>query len=277
MSSGQPETAASLPTGTLLGRVAEQAAVEPDGDRAEYWSLVGVLRRRGDRESYDQAAVWCRSQDPLLRELGAHLLGQLGCLDAYPFAVESAPLLMALLDDPEIAVVSAALSGLGFLGQGDPERLAPLATSPDAEVRFGLAFSLLTRDEPLARETLIALSRDSDADVRDWATFGLGSQSDVDSEAIRLALADRLDDEDRDTRGEAMVGLARRGDVRAEAAVIAALSEPDVDQLTIEAAEELGRGPFLSRLEALLETRPDSEPIRTIVDASRKSRGAAAE
>ena len=272
MSSGQPSTGASLSTSALLARVAEQAHVEPDGDRDAYWSLVSALRRRGDRESYEQAAVWCRSEDARLRELGAHLLGQLGCLDAYPFAVESAPLLMALLDDPEIAVVSAALSGLGFLGQGDPERLAPLATSPDAEVRFGLAFSLLTRDEPLARETLIALSRDSDADVRDWATFGLGSQSEVDSEAIRLALADRLDDDDRDTRGEAMVGLARRGDVRAEAAVIAALSEPDVDQLTLEAAEELGRGPFLARLEALLDEHPASEPLRTVVEACRRSR-----
>jgi HEAT repeat protein len=263
-----------LSTVDLLARVAEEAHLDAEGDRAGYWPLVSELRRRGDQQTYGQAACWCRSEDSLLRMLGAHLLGQLGCLQDYPFADAAAPVLLALLDDDEGAVVSASLAGLGFLKRGDPERLARMAGSPDAEIRFSLAFCLLTRDEPIARQTLISLSRDPDVDVRDWATFGLGCQSDVDNEEIRLALVERLGDTDAETRGEALVGLARRCDPRVEPALVAALLEPEVDALTFEAAEELGRrGDFLATLEALLQTNPDHCVLRTLVEGCRKHQG----
>ena len=60
--------------------------------------------------------------------------------------------------------------------------------------------------------TLIEWSRDKNNNVREWATFCLGSQLNVDGEDVRQALKYRLDDADFDTRCEAMVGLARRRD-----------------------------------------------------------------
>ncbi len=59
---------------------------------------------------------------------------------------------------------------------------------------------------------LIELSADSDFDVRNWATFGLGTLIDLDTPEIREALRQRLDEEDDELRGEAFVGLAKRGD-----------------------------------------------------------------
>ncbi|OYV95779.1 MAG: hypothetical protein B7Z73_01935 [Planctomycetia bacterium 21-64-5] len=100
--------------------------------------------------------------------------------------------------------------------------------------------ALTGHEEQAAIECLIRLSRDSDSDVRDWATFGLGSQCDLDTPQIRDALAARLDDTDDDTRHEAIVGLARRQDRRAIAAVGRELSSDCVSSLVLEAADLLG-------------------------------------
>jgi HEAT repeat protein len=58
------------------------------------------------------------------------------------------------------------------------------------------------------------MSRDTDNNVRDWATFALGTLFDADTPEIRDALFDRVADPHDDTRSEALVGLARRSDPR---------------------------------------------------------------
>jgi HEAT repeat protein len=66
-----------------------------------------------------------------------------------------------------------------------------------------------------AIQTLICLMEDSDDKVRDWATFGLGTQCVEDSAEIREALRKRLNDTFEDARYEAIWGLARRRDEKA--------------------------------------------------------------
>ena len=56
---------------------------------------------------------------------------------------------------------------------------------------------------------------DRDPDVRNWATFGIGQQSDVDTDQIRAALAVALSDDDADVRYEGIIGRGRRRDSRA--------------------------------------------------------------
>ncbi len=53
---------------------------------------------------------------------------------------------------------------------------------------------------------------DVDDEVRNWATFGLGTQSVEDSPQIREALRNRLTDTFSDVRDEATWGLALRKD-----------------------------------------------------------------
>ncbi len=79
-------------------------------------------------------------------------------------------------------------------------------------------------EAPLTIESLMILSQDTEALVRDWTTFALGTQIDLDTEQIRIALVNRLDDPDDDTRGEALVGLATRKDERVIAALKTELS-----------------------------------------------------
>ena len=53
---------------------------------------------------------------------------------------------------------------------------------------------MLGHDSPAAVESLILLSADPDEDIRNWATFGLGSQAEgVDTPELREALVRRLD------------------------------------------------------------------------------------
>jgi HEAT repeat protein len=53
---------------------------------------------------------------------------------------------------------------------------------------------------------------DVDDEVRDWATFELGTQCDVDTPEIRAALRKRLSDGYEEARNEAIWGVARRND-----------------------------------------------------------------
>ena len=94
---------------------------------------------------------------------------------------------------------------------------------------------------PAVVSALVTLSADPVAEVRDWACYGLGTRlSEVDTPALRDALADRLDDPDPHTRCEALLGLARRHDPRAVPAVRARLDGTDVRLTEIQAAGALG-------------------------------------
>jgi hypothetical protein len=48
----------------------------------------------------------------------------------------------------------------------------------------------MPHDTPVVVEALSKLSTDADRDIRDWATFTLGSQFEPDSALLRKALKD---------------------------------------------------------------------------------------
>jgi HEAT repeat protein len=98
---------------------------------------------------------------------------------------------------------------------------------------------------------LIELSKDPVDEVRDWATFGLGSILGIDSTQIRDALADRLDDTHFDTSCEALVGLATRKDPRAFERTLELLQSEAVPRLAVDAAQALGDPRLLPALRDL--------------------------
>ncbi|MGH2719681.1 MAG: HEAT repeat domain-containing protein, partial [Actinomycetota bacterium] len=128
---------------------------------------------------------------------------------------------------------------------------------PDERLRFAVACALPSccsdDDTPpdIAVDALLGLMEDDDEDVRDGATFGLGSQLDADSSVARDALVQRYGDANLDARDEAIVGLARRRDPRAYEIVAARLSEDSIGTLAVEAAQHLADAQFLPALGAL--------------------------
>jgi HEAT repeat protein len=254
-----------LSTQALFDGALVAAASEPRGESDDYWAYVRALHSRSGTVVFEKAIALCSGPEPLTRAAGADILAQLGTGDGFtefPFADDSAPVLVSLLGDSEPCVTMSAICALGHLGRGAPTDLARLANHPDADVRCALAYALGCRDDDVSLRTLIDLSADADADTRNWATFGLGTQSKQDSPAIRDALAARLTDGEDEVRGEAMLGLAKRLDARAAQPILRELVEADVLTLAIEAAEEMPSAEFVPYLEELLAAHPEDQQIQ---------------
>jgi HEAT repeat protein len=264
-------TLEGVSTERLLERAASSARRDSSRESDERWGVIRELHRRGYVSILEAAARWSTSTEGLLRCLAADVLGQLGFAASYPYAAESAPILVALLEDTDDDVVACALVALGHLGVGDADVIARLGGHESADIRSSVAYCLGKRDETAARESLVALSVDSDSAVRNWATFGLGALSEVDCATIREALVARLSDSEDEVRGEAMLGLATRGDARAIPAILEELERDQVMDLAIEAAGILANAAFLPALEALLEAHPDSSDIRVAVERCRST------
>lgn len=225
----------ALSTTDLLARAAE-SALAADRDEPELWRLIDQLQDRATREVFEAAAAWCRAPQADLRLLGAYVLGDLGIEQMWPFAAECDPILMPLLSDADPDVVAAAIASIEKLDIGDNLEIARRAAHPARQVRLAVAGCLGAFSDPDTSDALIALSRDGDVEVRRAAVNGLGRQAHPDSEAIRLALVERLCDEDRETVEEALWGLAVRGDARGDAVLRAALGAPDATETVRMAA-----------------------------------------
>ena len=200
---------------------------------------IATLHYRGGLAEFEIGRHYAASADAAERAAGADILAQLGW-GQKTFLSESVSLLIGLLHDSDAWVIRSAAIALGH--RNDPRAIPPLLAllgHPEADVRRGLVSGLSGHDHPDAVAGLIRLSRDPDDGTRDWATFGLGTQTSLDTPELREALVARLADFDPEIRGEAMIGLGRRGDDRACPAIEAALRGPFYGDWPLEAVELL--------------------------------------
>jgi HEAT repeat protein len=275
MASLAPSDKPKAPADLLMA--AEQAYAlrdcddEPESEK--YWAPVWELRRRGDAEVLKLSELLLKSASVAERVLAVDVLAEIhiGTPDLRSQAADS--LVNAFQHEAEASVLAAM--GLAFGHNGDHRAVplfAPLSIHPDEDVRFGVVAALTTHTSDESISTLIRLTRDTAVRVRDWATFGLGSQCDADTVELREALYQRLQDEDDQTRGEALVGLARRKDERVVELIAQRLNQCDLDTFLLEAAEEFGFarfGPELRELENAGAEHDDS--WRRMITSARKA------
>jgi HEAT repeat protein len=236
------------------------------------WELIDSIVRECPDDVFEEASKQLRSSQGRARALGADILGRLVTVDQgrrmRVSQVLQAALAIETLPGPTASIVAA----LGHVG--DPSTLTlvfPLAFHPSPDVRLAVAFAVATLSlhplGPQARASLIRLSRDSNSEVRDWATHALGSLSDADGPEIRAALLDRAEDDCPEARAEALFGLAVRRDPRAVPHLIRALQSPQVGKLEVDAAAMAADPRLLPALLALQRSgAADLRRVRNAID-----------
>ncbi|GAB3039932.1 hypothetical protein GCM10027285_25680 [Oleiagrimonas citrea] len=228
----------------------------PDSD--DCWDAIATLQCRGSHEELELAERLSQSPCEEERILAADVLGQMGWGER-TLLVPSVDILLLLLGDTNPEVVRSAAIGLGHRNDSRAiPHLLKLKGHVDERVRYGIVHGLSGHDEAAAIAGLIELSQDKDVDVRDWATFGLGQMTELDTPEIRHALLLRLEDPDAETRGEALIGLASRGERKAMPALRKELEGEFHGSWALQSAAFFG-DPELRPLIESLQHRSDDE------------------
>lgn len=248
-----------------------QAAMAALGEDCR-WELIGgiVLECPDDVLAASRRLV--SDPRPRARALGADIMGRLVGVDSGARPAILATLLDRLAVETEPSVVASLVAALGHTADPSPlPDVVALVGHADAAVRLAVAFAVATiGPQPLpheARLALIRLSGDTEPEVRDWATFGLGTLSLDDGPDVRAALLARAHDPCRTARAEALFGLAVRRDPRAVPHLIRALESPSVDCLELDAAAEAADPRLLPALWALQRSGlGDAGKVRRAID-----------
>ncbi|MCD0451918.1 ankyrin repeat domain-containing protein [Actinocorallia sp. API 0066] len=205
-------------------------------ERPGWAETVRVLRERDDAEALDQALALANDPDPLHRTLGV------GVLADPAHRSRALPLLRRMAREEADPVLLRAVV-LALSDHGDVVALPELlghARHPDHRVRDAVGYALtrvLPPEDPMETAELIRLTEDDHEYVRDWATMSLGLLE-ADGPEIRDALARRLADPSLVVLAEAARGLAERGDPRAKAGIRRLLTDPNLDNYTLDVALE---------------------------------------
>lgn len=220
-----------------------------------YWENIRELRSRPTIDVFNHSVKLINSSKPRERNIGIDILAQLG-FPPRPFFKESGKQFFEILNkekDPK--VLRSVLYAIGHnnnkLKFDEIAILASHKNSADNGIREGLVSALLSVDNNLAIDTLIHLTSDKISHIRDWATFGIGTQIERDNKLIREALWLRVEDEHQDTRLEAIFGLSKRKDKRIKAVIERELLNKDGGSLLFQAIDELNDKDFLPILKKL--------------------------
>ncbi|WP_075591557.1 hypothetical protein [Labilibacter marinus] len=208
-----------------------------------YWDNISELRSRPNKSVFEKCKDLVNSDNTKKRMIGIDILAQLGT-SPRPFYNETMELYFDVVEkERDSKVLKSLLYAIGHnndnVNQEQIEKLIAFKTSESSEVRQGLVSSLLGLDNNQAIDTLIDLSNDKVATIRNWATFGIGSQIETDNDKIRNALWSRTSDKNQDTKLEAIVGLANRNDIKVKEIIKQEFINGEYGMLLFEAIELL--------------------------------------
>lgn len=220
-----------------------------------YWDDIHILRKRATKEIFNQSIKLTKSKKAKKREIGIDILAQLSNKPR-TFYKESVKLFFKLLkNEKNTKVLTSLLYAIGHnndkLKKSQINIICLFINSNKKSIQEALVFSLLGIENKKAIKTLIILSKSNTNDVRNWATFGIGTQTERDTKYIREALWNRINDRHEETKFEAIVGLAKRKDIRIKKIIKRELHQKEFGSLLFEAISELQENSFLPLLKKI--------------------------
>ena len=230
-----------------------------------YWENIHELRKRPNKKVYNQAFKLANSKTEKEKIIGIYVLAQLGSSPRFQ-QEKTVNLYFKLLENEKSPkIISAILSSISHnnenLSDHQISKLIEFKNHTYSEVRLQTVLALSGLENHQAIITLIELSQDKFSDIRNWATFGLGTQIEVDSAEITEALWNRIKDEDQETKFEAIVGLANRSDSRIKEIIKRELINGEFGTLLFEAIETLNDNDFIPLLLKNLELSENDDRI----------------
>lgn len=231
-----------------------------------FWENIRELRKRPNKEVYNKAFKLASSEIEKEKIIGIYVLAQLGFYPRFQ-QNKTVDLYFKLLENEKSPkVISAILSSISHNNENLNEKqilkLIKFKTHKSVNVRFELALALSSLENKNAIKTLIELSNDKDSDTRNWATFGIGTQLDNNTEEIRTALWNRVTDKDEITRLEAISGLAKRKERKIKEVLKSELENIDENgSLILESIELLNDKDFIPLLEKKIIQNKKSKKV----------------
>ena len=237
------------------------AVASTDDQWDEMWDALRALKPLG-RLAFD-GALSLLAGPYFDRAVGCDLLGALCDSDEEGWSHEAAVALVNVAEgETDAEVLWSVAHALNHAG--DPvavSTLSNLRRHPDRDIRLQVARAITGcqtfedgEDLRSMAVFLLEMMEDEDPEVREWATFGVGSQLQIDGNDIRSALARRLEDAHPDARFDAILGLAIRHDQRVFEHVLTTLEDGPFNSSVTEAAGCLADPRLLGSLQHLAST-----------------------
>jgi hypothetical protein len=224
---------------------------------SNYWNYIIELRKRKSNDIYAKSISLTKSKKVKEKIIGVEIMAQFG----HPRLHQDKTITIyfnLLKTETDINLISSILYAIvhnkEILTIEQIDILCNYKNHRSTKVRYSLVCALLAIENTKAIETLIELSSDKDADIRNWSTFGIGAQIETDSEEIRKALWDRINDLDKNARNEAVFGLAiRKVPGIKEIMKSELLKIDDLGSLLLDAIVEFNDKDFITLLEQQIE------------------------
>lgn len=223
-----------------------------------YWNCIFELRKNVTKEMVDKCFSLIKSNDYKEKKVGIDVLCQLGT-NRKKFVKEFLKQIFKILKtENDEALISSCLFAIGHnnknLNVSQIRFLTQFKNSKSKNIRYALVFSQLALKNEESMNSLLFLMKDKSPQVRDWATFGIGTQTDIDSEIIRESLYKNCFDKDEQTKSEAIVGLVNRNDKRAFDIIENELEKNNVGSLIFDTILNIENGEiFLPKLKLIFE------------------------